>query len=188
MESEGNLDTATNGSERFGERVKIVSNQTERTFAKLLNSDEDGKTRSLGFGTGPNDPFPDASNVVVIVFQDESDGACYRKMFYNNDKETEYELDIKAFREDVNELNILNPSLYRGIIMQVQYVDQEFKEFLGAVVQGTGSYTGEFGLSDPPFTKYLHVVNDLEDGSSAKSYHRDFVGQALIDLGFKINL
>ena len=109
-------------------------------------------------------------------------------MFYNNARETEYELDIKAFRESVNELNILNPSFYRGIIMQVQYVDQEFKEFLRAMVQGTGSYTGEFGLSDPLFTEYLHVVNDLEDGSSTQSYYRDFVGQALIDLGFKINL
>ena len=29
MKSEGNLDTATNGSDRFGERVKIVSNETE---------------------------------------------------------------------------------------------------------------------------------------------------------------
>ena len=125
--------------------------------------------------------------MVVIVFQDESESNYYKGNFDVDSRDQKYELDIKAFREKVNELNILNPSFYRGIIMQVEYSNLYFKGFLDAIVNGAGKYSGEYGLNDSPFTDYLKIVGGLKDGSSTQSYYRDFIANALIDLGFKIN-
>jgi formylglycine-generating enzyme required for sulfatase activity len=193
-ESEGNGDPATNGSDRFRDRVSIVSNKTERTFAMLLNSGSDGQAASLGFGTGVEDAFPDASNVVIIVFQDEANGQAYynESIFQTASKNATYDSDIEAFRNSFNEVNLLNPSFYRGMIMQVRengYPTQVgFRDFLDAVVQGKGAYSEDNGLSELPFTDCLKVVNDIRDGYEAESYYRNLIGNALIQLGFKINL
>ena len=192
-ESEGNSDPATNGSDRFRDRVSIVSNKTERTFAMLLNSGSDEKVASLGFGTGVEDEFPDASNVVIIVFQDEANGQAYynESIFQTASKNATYDSDIEAFRNSVNEVNLLNPSFYRGIIMQVREngypAEVGFRDFLDAVVQGKGAYSKDNGLSELPFTNYLKVVNDVFDGEVRESYYRNLIGHALNELGFKIN-
>jgi hypothetical protein len=63
-----------------------------------------------------------------------------------------------------------------------------FRDFLDAVVQGKGAYSEDNGLSELPFTDCLKVVNDIRDGYEAESYYRNLIGNALIQLGFKINL
>jgi len=50
------------------------------------------------------------------------------------------------------------------------------------------AYSEDNGLSELPFTDCLKVVNDIRDGYEAESYYRNLIGNALIQLGFKINL
>ena len=150
-ESSGNTDPATNGSDEYDNKVSIVYNPTptgswsnERTLAALSDNDVNDF-----LATSTHNAFPtDASNVIVMVFQDESSP-------YNAEGSgttaptptTDYNTDIADLRSRVSSLNSTNSGFYRGVVFNVTGYAQ-FGAFLQAVENGTGSYSGTSGLSD----------------------------------------
>ena len=150
-ESSGNTDPATNGSDEYDNKVSIVYNPTptgswsnEQTFAALSDNDVNDF-----LSTSTHNAFPtDASNVIIMIFQDESSA-------YNADGSgttaptptAVYNTDIADLRSRVSSLNSTNSGFYRGVVFNVTGYAQ-FGAFLQAVENGTGSYSGTSGLSD----------------------------------------
>ena len=66
-EASGNTDRATNGSDEFESRVYWGMSNEERQIGMLAN-------KGLGDTIGPGGYFPDADNVVILAFGDESGG------------------------------------------------------------------------------------------------------------------
>ena len=64
-EASGNTDRATNGSDEFESRVYWCHSGEERQIEMLAN-------KGLGDTIGPGGYFPDADNVVILAFGDES--------------------------------------------------------------------------------------------------------------------
>lgn len=150
-ESSGNTNNATNGSDEYDSKVTIVygagssgSWQNERTFAALGDNDVNDF-----ISTSTHNDFPsDASNVIVIVFQDESSPYDASGSGSTAPSRTAtYDTDIADLRSRVTSLNSSNSGFYRGILMEVQGYTQ-FNAFIDAVIGGTGNYSGTNGLSD----------------------------------------
>ena len=151
-ESSGNTDNATNGSDEYDSKVTIVYGtltgsatwQNERTFAALGDNDVNDF-----ISTSSHNNFPsDASNVIVIAFQDES--TPYAAGGTGNtapSRTATYDTDMADLRSRVTSLNSSNSGFYRGILMEVQGYAQ-FNAFIDAVIGGTGTYSGTNGLSD----------------------------------------
>jgi hypothetical protein len=150
-ESSGNTDSATNGSDEYDNKVTIVYGgqatgtwQNERTLAALSDNDVNDF-----LATSTHNDFPtDASNVIVMVFQDES--SPYNAEGSGTTAPTptaNYNTDIADLRSRVSSLNSTNSGFYRGVVFNVTGYAQ-FGAFLQAVENGTGSYSGTSGLSD----------------------------------------
>jgi len=148
-ESNGNTDSATNGSDDYDSHV-ILRDQNynwsdERTFAAL--TDPDVKDY---ISTGSTNSFPsDADNVIFMVFQDEANTAYHGSSWSINDTRTSsFNTDMANLRSRVSTLNATNSTFYRGIVFQVDYANSNFKNLITAVENGTGQYSGTNGLSD----------------------------------------
>jgi hypothetical protein len=59
-----------------------------------------------------------------------------------------------------------------------------FKQFLNAVMNGQGAYSGTNGLSDKPEVTW---VQDVTQGSTSQ-YYADQIITALNNLGYSLNL
>ena len=151
-ESSGNTDPATNGSNEYDNKVTIVYGgqttgtwQNERTLAALSDNDVNDF-----LATSTHNAFPtDASNVIVMVFQDESSpyDAEGSGTTAPEPPSADYNTDIADLRSRVSSLNSTNSGFYRGVVFNVDGYPQ-FGALLQAIENGTGSYSGTSGLSD----------------------------------------
>lgn len=181
-ESSGNTDPATNGSDEYDNKVTVVyaglaANQqwaNERTLAALSDNDVNDF-----ISTSTHNAFPsDASNVIVMVFQDEANAlpgyhdSRSSGSFNDDPRTTDYNTDIADLRSRVTSLNSTNSGFYRGVVFQVEdsdgSPDYPFKAFLEAVENGTGNYSGSNGLSDfmTGSTPTFVFEYDIEDSTA----------------------
>ena len=58
-----------------------------------------------GFDTGAGEDFPDASNVVIFVFQDEANNVYHDSTFVTSEKTSQYDTDIAALRTSIASIN-----------------------------------------------------------------------------------
>ena len=170
-ESDGNTDSSTNGSDAYDDHVTIVysdvsgSWNSERTWAALSDNDVNDFVAN-----GHNDFPSDATNVVILVFQDEaqgSQGANYHDSAYDGDIQGNHASDIASLRSRINTLNSSNNNFYRGVLFQVDG-SAAFKSYVEAVENGTGNFSGTNGLSDlaSGATNYLGFTYDIEDSNN----------------------
>jgi hypothetical protein len=145
-------------------------NSTERTFVVLNTT---GSTTSK-------------TKVINLVFQDEAQTAYHpNASTFSPDttRTTTYNTDMNALRTTLNDLP--NGGYYRGAIFRVNSGPNSFdafRQFLIAVRDGLGVYSGPNGLSDKPEIKYLLDITP----SSTTQYYRDQIILALNTLGYNI--
>ena len=169
----GNLKTCLiqfygNDSAKYDSLVKVRLFKGERMFREAAS-------------------LPDvagATNVWNFVFGDEATSIYMPPSFDNQIRTQYYEGDIANLRSVL--LN--NPTGYVvPVIFQVKYHWDEYKKFLQAVETGEGRYFPPFNLEDK--TSEVKFYYELEDGityANNPTYYRDFVIQAVNDLGFSI--
>ena len=166
-ESDGNTDTATNGSDAYDSHVSIVYNPTptgswsnERTFAALSDLDVNDF-----IANGHNDFPSDATSVIFLVFQDEANTV------YHPGNTTTLQSDIASLRSRMTSLNQTNNNFYRGVLFQVDG-NTQFRTLTQDVFNGNSPHTGTSGLSDfnsatsGVTTPYLTLINDVEDSNN----------------------
>jgi hypothetical protein len=182
-EGQGNTNAATNGATQYAAKVTIDSNENdERTFHWLNN-------QGNGFGTGASDAFPNASKVLIFVFQDEAQSVYHDGNFATNEKTSQYDSDIAALRSTLNGFSS-NTSFYRANIFRVVTPPgtgefSSFDDFITAVRAGSGSYSGTNGLSDKTtFVGYTDNVNPNHDSNVTNGYYKDLIKTAMENLGF----
>ena len=150
----------------YNSRVNVLGNSTERTLDML----------NLG-----NSYPSDADNIIALVFQDEASAIYHAVPFDNSVLSSQYSIDIGRMRDN---LEVFSPSFYRGVIFQVDESGGQlnFQEFVKAVENGTGAYSGTNGLSDR--SEFVYKYN-IEDGGSPE-YYLGHVTDALTELGFDL--
>lgn len=151
-----------NDEEAYDAQVVVQNFGDEQTFDQL----------QIG-GATPE------GNVIVLLFQDESnDYGVGIGQSFNGSRTATYDTDIAAFR---TALAGYAANYYRAVIFQVEpYAG--FKDFITAVKDGTGNYSGSNGLSDKTEIGY---VFDVQDGGT-DVYYLNLVVAALEDLGFTL--
>ena len=166
-----------NDSAKYDQYVKVRSWSTERTFDRAYQPPTE---------TG-------ATNCINIIFQDESNGAYYQNNWtINTPRLSIYDNDIANLRSVLlnNATGYVTP-----IIFQVKHFSSfataDFKNFLQAAQYGTlgteTNYAVPYSLSD--LQDRVKFYYDLEQGityASNPTYYRDFIIQAINDLGFSI--
>jgi len=152
----------------YNSHVSVLTFFDEKTFLTLNK-----ETQSLSVaGT---------KKIVNIVFQDESTPYSAETSFPTTPTST-YLSNIEALRDST--VDFVGTLKYTGIIFQVDYSSSTaFKEFLQAVENGTGNYSGVNGLSDrsDQFVYYY----DIADGSTSV-YYTNLLMTALRKLGFNL--
>ncbi len=155
----------------YASRVNVVSNGTEQTI-DMLNF---------------TNSYPvDADNVVSLVFQDEATNYGVTTGWTDVTVLSgtySYVGDLSVFRAN---LDSYPPGFYKGVIFQVANPGYpgaaEFKQFITAIQNGTGIYSGAGGLSDKTDVVYKY---DIIEASTA-GYYLTQVTDALIELGFDL--
>ena len=162
-----------NDGAQYDKYVKVRSWNTERTFDRALQPPtEEG-----------------ATNCINIIFQDEAVN-CYLAN-YNTFNPS---LQTQLFRDDIANLrNVLlnSPGYITPIVFQVNYFyGLAYKQFLQTVENGGalgGLYDNPYNLSDlTDQYKFYYEVLAGRSYSSDPNYYRDFIIQAINDLGFSI--
>lgn len=119
-------------------------------------------------------------NTIVLVFQNEA------LPVYETTNSTD-PLEPTYF----SDLNSLNSALdtysydFNAVIFQVNFEDILFKQWLGYVKGGQGSYAGNKGFSNKPIAIKYDVLEGAQAGSSS-AYYANLVIQELNNLGFNI--
>jgi hypothetical protein len=153
----------------YNSRVVIVEQGDERTL-DMLNVN----------GVFP----PEADNIISLVFQDEASPVYMPSIATFNpaaSREPQYNTDLSVFR---SRLSGFTPDFYFGVVFQVTpNSGNSFENFLLAVQNGVGNYSGANGLSDKSEVIYNYNVAD----GNTPQYYLDLVLQALTDLGFDLN-
>jgi|11_taG_2_1085331.scaffolds.fasta_scaffold03026_4 hypothetical protein len=125
-----------------------------------------------------------ATNVINLIFQDEAKVVYHYSTFDAGFRKPTYDSDITNLRNVLSS----NPIEYiTPIIFQVEFYESAFKDMMQAVENDYGQYSGSFGLKD--FNQQVKFYYDLEDGKSYSThpnYYRDYIIQAINDLGFSI--
>ncbi len=124
------------------------------------------------------------TKVINLVFQDEStpygaDGVSFN---VNTARQATYSTDITNLRST---LNSLPSTYYRGVIFRVNTGPNEydgFRQFIQAVIEGGGNYSGVYGLSDKNEIAY---VSDVTAASTAQYYANQII-TALNTLGYNL--
>ncbi|WP_189603419.1 hypothetical protein [Salinimicrobium marinum] len=158
-----------NDEDAYDEKVEVISRGTERTF-DFLNIEGD---------------TPDG-NVISLVFQDEAvnvythSGPSWDE---NYPRTSTFESDITTL---ISRVNSFPANYYRGVIFQVATPGYpgatQFHDLITYVQNGTGNYSGNYGLSSRIEFGYVYEVNP---GASAE-YYRDLIVNALEDLGYDL--
>lgn len=169
-----------NDENAYNEKVKVISHSSERTLHMLNFLNE----------------TPPEGNVIVLVFQDETDlsgslpdgsqpGYFSSNGWDINTPRTElYNQDILTLQ---NRLNSFDSNYYRSIVFQVQTSTVEeryltFKEFLKALENGEGQYSGTNGLSDRSEVDFRY---DVIPGDSPL-YYKELIVSTLRSMGFNL--
>lgn len=158
-----------NNETTYNERVKVISDASERTLYTL---DIQGVT-------------PTDGKIISLVFQDEADSpyGVTSSWTYNNARTAQFDSDMSALR---TRLDSYPAEHYRGVIFQVATgttgVYDAFKSFIKALQYGSGNYSGTNGFSNRDEFNYKF---DVTPGSTAE-YYKDLVVAALEELGFTI--
>jgi hypothetical protein len=148
--------------------VKLFSEKpsgTERTFFML---DTTGTTAGV-------------TKVINLVFQDEAQSIYHSSSAsfdINESRTSTYMTDITNFR---NTLNALPSTYYRGVIFRVEGFEG-FKQFIDAVRDGSGNYSGVYGLSDRSEIAY---VSNVTAGTTPQYYVNQII-TALNTLGYNL--
>ena len=138
---------------------------TERTFYVL---DTTGTTAGI-------------TKVINLVFQDEAQSVYHPNTStfdVNASRTSTYMTDITNFR---NTLNALPSTYYRGVIFRVEGFEG-FKQFVDAVRDGSGNYSGVYGLSDRTEIGY---VSNVTAGTTPQYYVNQII-TALNTLGYNL--
>ena len=158
-----------NDENAYNNKVKVISVSDERTF-NMLNIQ----------GESPS------GNVIAMVFQDEAEyiyHTGYTGWDENTTRTGAFDSDITTLRTRLNSFAV---NYYRGVIFQVEtpgYVAfTNFKSLIDYVENGTGNYSGNFGLSDRIEFGYNYGVTP----SATPAYYADLIVDALEDLGYEL--
>jgi hypothetical protein len=124
------------------------------------------------------------TKVINLVFQDESTvyGADGTSFNVNAARQSTYTTDITNFRST---LNSLPNTYYRGVIFRVNTGPNQFdgfRQFIEAVRDGSGNYSGVYGLSDRNEIAYVTNVT----ASSTAQYYANQIIAALNTLGYNL--
>jgi hypothetical protein len=162
--NDGDLYDANVSVKNFSQK----STGTERTFWIL---DTTGTTGSV-------------TKVINLAFQDESSpyGADGTSFNVNAARQSTYTTDITNFRTT---LNSLPSTYYRGVIFRVNTGPNSydgFRQFVEAVRDGSGNYSGVYGLSDRNEIAYVTNVT----ASSTAQYYANQIITALNTLGYNL--
>jgi hypothetical protein len=126
------------------------------------------------------------NSVINLVFQDEAQTAYHSALSTFSptaNRTLTYDTDMNAFRTTLN--NLQNGGYYRGVVFRVNTgpnTYEGFKQFLIAVRDGLGNYSGPNGLSDKTEVKF---ITDVVDGSTAQYYTNQII-TALNTLGYNL--
>lgn len=123
-------------------------------------------------------------NVIVLVFQDEASSMGVGPGWVDTDPINAGSMDdLSTLR---SRLDSFFPNYYKSAIFQVETQTTgeflAFKNFLLAIQNGTGLYSGAAGLSDKPEVTYRYDV--IPDNGA--QYYLDQVTDALSDFGINI--
>ncbi len=129
---------------------------------------------------------PSTTKVINLVFQDEASPYSADGSSFNTGVRTaQYDLDLASLRTNLG--SAPNNSYYRGIVFRVNTGPNSydgFRQFLAAVKNGTGSYSGTNGLSDKNEITYIENVTQ----GSTPQYYADQIITGLNTLGYSLNL
>ena len=189
-EGQGNTNAATNGKTQYEAKVTVVDfsshggGASERTFHVLNNG-------GSGFTTTGSGAFPNASKVVMFVFQDEASNIYTDSDFVTSEKTSQYDTDIAAFRTTLNSFSS-NTTFYRSNIFRVATGStgqfSSFDNFIVAVRAGSGSYSGTNGLSDKQtFVGYTDDVVPNNDQTVSTGYYKNLIKTAMENLGYSFS-
>lgn len=119
---------------------------------------------------------PPEGNVIAMLFQDEASSIYHGATI--EPRTATYDSDLVSLR---SRLNSYASGYYRAVIFQVDG-QQGFKDFIEAVENGTGLYSGVNGLSD---RNEFNFKYDIADGGTEQYYLNQIV-LALTELGYNI--
>jgi len=127
-----------------------------------------------------------ATNVINIIFQDEADPIYHERNF-------DFNPNVPPTPTFISDMSVLKYNLANNstgyitpIIFQVAGF-QRFKSFLEAVETGIGAYTpDEYNLRFSPSVKFYYDVQNGVSYASDPTYYRNFIVQAINDLGFSL--
>jgi hypothetical protein len=161
-----------NNETLYNERVNVrnftpPSDRVERTFSVLNTT---GSTQNI-------------TKVINLVFQDEAQNNYHSNIStfdVNATRTTTYNTDISSFR---NTLNSLPQGYYSGVVFRVVGFEG-FRQFLVAVRDGLGQYSGTNGLSDKSEVTFFENVN----AADTPTYYANQIIIALNTLGYNLQL
>jgi hypothetical protein len=144
-----------------------------------------GSERTL-FVLNTTGSLPTTTKVINLVFQDESSPYnAVTSPFSTSGRTAQYDIDLAAFRTTLN--NVPNNDYYRGVVFRVNTGPNSydgFRQFLVAIRDGSGAYSGTNGLSDKSEIAYVEYV----DAASTPQYYADQIITALNTLGYNLTL
>lgn len=148
----------------YDQKVRVISDPSERTFLQLAN-------RGNGL----------SGEQLIMVFQDEAQ-PIYHATNSFEPRTLAFENDIALLR---SRIEALPSSTYRGIVFQVSRPTadgQNFKSLIQSVEGGTGLYSGVNGLEDKTELAYEY---DVINGSTP-NYYMDLIILKMQQLGYRI--
>ena len=156
---------------KYDNLVTITQSPTERTFNFL--STTSGNTIGV-------------TKVINLVFQDESSLYGADQPTFNTAVRTgTYDTDMSTLRNVLS--TVPYSTYYRAVIFRVNTGPNSydgFRQFINAVLNGTGAYSGTNGLSDK---SEITRVENVNPGDTAQ-YYADQIITALNTLGYNLNL
>ena len=165
--------------------LPFYNNDSDLYDASVVIQEVDGTT-ILGDNSSANERTlkmldlleidPPEGNVIAMLFQDEASSIYHGASI--EPRTATYDSDLAILR---SRLNSYASGYYRGVIFQVDG-QQGFKDFIEAVENGTGLYSGVNGLSD---RNEFNFKYDIADGGT-EQYYLDQIVLALTELGYNI--
>ena len=160
-----------NDGDAYDNNVTFIEEPNERVWSQMER-----------MGSNSN-----VTQVINLVFSDENSpyGATSS---YPTTPTTQHNTDIASLRSTISTAETANGSSYfRSVLFQVNTGPGSFggyKQYVNAVLNGTGNYSGTAGLSDKANTE-VRVETDVIAGANA-TYYANQVINGLNSLGYAI--
>ena len=158
-----------NDDDLYDQKVRVISESSERTF-DFLNVQ----------GETP------AGDVIVLAFQDEAVSIYHPShpaWDENSARSSTFEADIATLR---TRLASFPNNYYHAVIFQVQTSTAaqyaNFGKLITYVENGTGNYSGNYGLADRDEIGYVYGVTP----GAAPAYYQNLIVDALEGLGYQL--